>query len=74
MTKEELLAYTAGYEVVNALEIEQLRSMSLEEKFECAAALMEAARVMGWSEALASEDDDVRAIWIRLKRAYPSGG
>ena len=74
MTKEELLAYTAGYEAVNALEIEQLRSMSIEEKFEHAAALMESARRMGWTEALAAEDAAVRALWIRLKRAYYGGG
>lgn len=74
MTKEELLAYKAGYEAVNALEIEELRSMSLEEKFEHAAALMESARQMGWGEALAEEDADVRALWVRLKRAYSGAG
>ena len=70
MTKEDALAYMAGYEAVNALEIEQLRSMSLDQKFEDAAALMEAARKMGWTKALAAEDADARALWIRLKRAY----
>lgn len=74
MTKEELLAYMAGYEAVNAFEIEELRSMSIEEKFEHAAALMESARQMGWGEALAEEDADVRALWVRLKRAYLGGG
>ncbi|MEK6405842.1 MAG: hypothetical protein AABN34_02635 [Acidobacteriota bacterium] len=73
MTKEELLAYKAGYEEVNALEIEELRSMSFEEKFEHAAALMDSARRMGWTEALAAEDADVRALWNRLKRAYSGG-
>ena len=48
MTKEEALAYKAGLEAVNALEIRQLRSMSFEERFEHAAALMESARSMGW--------------------------
>ena len=73
MTKEEALAYIAGYEAVNALEIEELRSMSTAEKFEHAAALMETARRMGWTEALEAEDADVRALWIRLKRAYSGG-
>jgi hypothetical protein len=73
MTKEEVLDYIAGYEAVNALEIEQLRSMSVDEKFEHAAALMESARRMGWTDALAAEDADVRALWIRLKRAYSGG-
>jgi len=73
MTREQALAYKAGYEAVNALEIEELRSMSFEEKFEHAAALMASARQMGWVAALASEDDAVRELWIRLKRAYLSG-
>jgi hypothetical protein len=73
MTKEEALAYKAGYEAVNALEIAELRSMSFEEKFEHAAALMTSARQMGLVAALAAEDDDVRDLWIRLKRAYLSG-
>lgn len=73
MTKEEALAYKAGYEAVNALEIAELRSMSFEERFEHAAALMDSARQMGWVAALSAEDDDVRELWIRLKRAYLSG-
>lgn len=73
MTREEALAYKAGYEAVNALEIAELRSMSFEQKFEHAAALMDSARQMGWVAALASEDDVVREVWVRLKRAYLSG-
>ena len=73
MTKEEAIAYVTGYQAVNALEIEELRSMTLEEKFEHAAALMETAQYMGWAEALAAEDADVRTLWIRLKRAYSNG-
>jgi len=73
MTKEQALAYKSGYEAVNALEIAELRSMSLEEKFEHAAALMVSAREMGWVAALSAEDDNVRKLWIRLKRAYLSG-
>jgi hypothetical protein len=32
MTKEEALAYKEGYEALNAIEIEELKSMSDEEK------------------------------------------
>jgi len=70
MTKEELVAYLAGYEAVNALEIEELRNMSIETKFKHAAALMESARRMGWSKSLAADDEDARELWVRLKRAY----
>jgi hypothetical protein len=74
MTKEELLAYIEGHEAVSALEIQELRSMAAEEKFEHMAALMEAAREMGWVEALSVEDADARQLWIRLKRAYSGRG
>jgi hypothetical protein len=69
MTKEELLAYMEDHEAVRALEIQELRYMGIEEKFEQTAALMEAAREMGWVEALSAEDDDARQLWIRLMRA-----
>lgn len=74
MTKEEALAYMAGYEAVNALEIEELRAMSISEKFEHAAALMESASRLGLTEALSAEDAEARRLWIRLKRAYSGGG
>jgi hypothetical protein len=70
MTKEDLLAYKERYRAVNALEIEHLRSMTLEQKFEQAAALMESVDSMGWAEALAADDDQAREWWIRLKEAY----
>ena len=74
MTKEELLAYIAAHEAANALEIQELRSMSIEEKFRQTAALMAAAREMGWFDALSAEDAYVRELWIRLKKAYSGGG
>jgi hypothetical protein len=70
MTKEEALAYKEGYEAVNAREIEELRSMSDAEKLSQLAALMASVDQMGWREALAAEEEEVRELWIRLKRAY----
>jgi hypothetical protein len=70
MTKEEALAYKEGYEAVNALEIEELRSMSDAEKLSQVAALMASVDQMGWREALAAEEEEVRNLWVRLKRAY----
>lgn len=70
MTKEEALAYKEGYEAVNALEIEELRSMSDTEKLSQVAALMASVDQMGWREALAAEEEEVRELWVRLKRAY----
>jgi hypothetical protein len=70
MTKEEALAYKEGYEAVNALDIEELRSMSDTEKLSQVAALMASVDQMGWREALAAEEEEVRDLWVRLKRAY----
>ncbi len=70
MTREEALAYKEGYEAVNALEIEELRSMSDAEKLSQVAALMASVEQMGWLETLASEEEEVRELWVRLKRVY----
>lgn len=70
MTKEEALAYKEGYDAVNAIEIEELRSMSDEEKLFQVAALMASVDQMGWRQALAAEEEEVRELWVRLKRAY----
>lgn len=70
MTKEEALAYKERYEAVNALDIEELRSMSDAEKLSQVAALMASVDQMGWREALAAEEEEVRELWVRLKRAY----
>ena len=34
------------------------------------AALMESAREMGWSRSLDDEDDEARARWTALRRAW----
>jgi hypothetical protein len=70
MTKEEAIAYKEGYEAVNALEIAELRSMSDAEKLSQVAALMASVDQMEWREALAAEEEEVRELWVRLKRAY----
>jgi hypothetical protein len=72
MTREEAIQYKARYEAVNAFEIEELRSMSLEQKLEQTSALMDSVEQMGWSQAMADEETQVRERWLRLKRAYSS--
>jgi hypothetical protein len=72
MTREEAIQYKARYEAVNAFEIEELRSMSLEQKLEQTSALMASVEQMGWSQAMADEETQVRERWLRLKRAYCS--
>src|SRR2546426_818202 len=52
-------AYDWFREAMEWFEIEELRSMTPDERFEHAAALMETAHYMGWAEALAAEDASV---------------
>ena len=73
MTKSEALEYVARYKIVNEFEIAELRSTSIGLKLEQTNALMAAARQMGWSQALADEEAEVRERWLRLKRAYGCG-
>ena len=73
MTKLDALEYVARYKLVNEFEIAELRSTSIEAKLEQTNALMAAVRQMGWTDALAEEEAEVRERWLRLKRAYGCG-
>jgi hypothetical protein len=44
--------------------------MSDAAKLSQVAALMASVDQMGWREALAAEEEEVRDLWVRLKRAY----
>ena len=73
MTRLEALEYIARYKLVNKIELAELRSTSIEVKLEQTNALMAAVHQMGWTQALAGEEAEVRERWLRLKRAYGSG-
>ena len=73
MTKLDALEYVARYKLVNEFEIAELRSTSIEVKLEQTNALMAAVRQMGWTNALAEEEAEVRERWLRLKRTYGCG-
>ena len=73
MTRLEALEYVARYKLVNEIELAELRSTSIEVKLEQTNALMIVANHMGWTQALADEDAEVRERWLRLKRAYGCG-
>ena len=68
MTREEAFAFKARYEAVNRVEIEELRSTSIESKLEQLNSLMASARQIGWGEKLAEEADQARERWARLRR------
>ena len=73
MTKLEALEYIGRYRSVNQFEIAELRSASVEDKLKQTAALMASVDQMGWTQALADEEAEVRERWLRLKRAYGRG-
>jgi hypothetical protein len=54
---------------VNEAELAELRSTGTELKLRQLAALMFSTDAFGWSDALRSEDDIVRARWTRLREA-----
>ena len=53
--------------MVNAAEQAELRATPLSHKLQQLAALMASVPPLGWSEALAQEEAEVRARWNRLR-------
>ncbi|MGH7492223.1 MAG: hypothetical protein ACREOO_07500 [bacterium] len=70
MTKAQAKAFKARWRAVNEAELEELRNASIEQKLEQLSVLMASVRDMGWSEALAQEETEVRERWRRLRKAY----
>jgi hypothetical protein len=55
--------------MVNTAERAELRTTPLDHKFRQLAALMASVQALGWTEALAAEEAEVRARWNRLRAA-----
>jgi hypothetical protein len=53
--------------MVNAMEQEELRTTPLDRKLYQLAVLMASVKSLGWAEALAAEEAEVRARWNRLR-------
>jgi len=53
--------------MVNAAEQEELRVTPLDLKIRQLAALMASVKSLGWTEALANEEAEVRQRWNRLR-------
>jgi len=68
LTREEAQAFKRRWETVNAAEREELGSTPVAHKFRQLAALLASAGKLGWTEALAEEEDLVRERWARLRR------
>jgi transcriptional regulator with XRE-family HTH domain len=70
LNKGEAQAFKRRWEAVNAAEREELASTPVADKFRQVAALLASAGKLGWTEALAAEEDWVRERWARLRREY----
>lgn len=70
ITKAEARSFKRRWKAVNAAEREELRATPAAHKFRQLAALMASVGELGWTEALAAEEAEVRDRWNRLRRAY----
>lgn len=69
LTREEASAFRERWEMVNTAEQAELRATPLAYKLRQLAALMTSVPSLGWTEALAAEEAEVRARWNRLRAA-----
>jgi hypothetical protein len=69
LTQAEARAFQTRWARVNAAERTELRAASLEDKLRQLAALMASVESLGWTEALAKDEDTVRRRWNQLRSA-----
>jgi hypothetical protein len=70
ISKSEGKAFLRRWRLVNAREKKELRKTPLEVKLRQLAALMASANQMGWTDALAEGEAEVRDRWQRLRKLY----
>ena len=70
MTRAEARAFRTRWEMVNAAERAELQATPLDRKLHQLAALMASVEPLGWTEALAAEESQVRARWNRLRAIF----
>lgn len=70
MKRSEANEFRSRWALVNAEEVEELRRTSLDHKIGQLASLMASVKQLGWDTALAAEESEVRARWLRLREAY----
>jgi hypothetical protein len=70
ITKTEAQAFKRRWATVNAAEREELQATTVAQKLRQLAVLMASAEELGWMEALAAEEAQVRDRWSQLRRAY----
>jgi len=70
LTKAEARAFRRRWRRADAREKEELRSTSLEVKWQQFNTLLGWARQFGWTAALDEGEAEVRERWARLRRGY----
>ena len=68
LTKTEARAFRERWQRVNAREEEELRSTSLEVKWQQFNTLLNWAHQLGWTAALSEGEVEVRQRWARLRK------
>ncbi len=66
---QKILEFKKRWELVNAAELQELRSTPLGEKARQTAALMESARSLGWTDRVDPQEEEVRDRWNALRKA-----
>ncbi len=66
---QEILEFKRRWALVNAAEIQELRSTPLGEKARQTAALMDSARSLGWMDLNDPQEEEVRDRWNALRKA-----
>lgn len=69
ITSAEAKSFRERWKTVNAAEREELLKTPVMRKLLQLAALMASVKPMGWTEALAAEEAEVRDRWSRLRKA-----
>lgn len=70
LTKAQARAFRERWARVNAREVDELRSTSLEVRWQQFNALLRWAHQFGWVNALREGEDEVRQRWARLRRGH----
>jgi hypothetical protein len=70
MTRAEVQAWQARWQLVNRAQCEELRGRSVDQKFHQLAALMASARALSWTLTREAETAEVRRRWAKLRKAY----
>ena len=68
--KEEYQDYLKRWQRINAYEREELRATLPETRLRQFFSLLEMARSMNWQTSTVAENEEVRARWNRLRKAY----